>query len=247
MKTILEVCCGSYDDVLAAKAGGADRIELNSALGLGGLTPGLGLFLKAKTCAIPIICMVRPRGSGFYYDQSDRETMFAEAELFLKQAADGIAFGFLKPDFTIDGEWTEKMVKLVHAYGKQAVFHRAFDCLNDMEGGVRQLIALGVDRVLTSGLKETAPEGITNLKRLQAQYGEQIEILAGGGVRANNAKLILQKTGVRQLHSGCKTYFRDPTYANHGISYAYRKDGEYEAVDQEQVQKLKKEMERTER
>lgn len=247
MKTILEICCGSYGDALAAKNGGADRIELNSALSAGGLTPGMGMFLKARTCNLPIICMVRPRGSGFLYDQNDRETMFAEAELFLKQGAAGIAFGFLKADFTIDTEASEKMIRLIHTYGKTAVFHRAFDCLNDMEAGVKQLIALGADRILTSGLKDTAVHGTDHLRDLQEHYGTQIEILAGGGVRADNAALLLQTTGVRQLHSSCKTYFRDPTAENNGISYAIRKDGEYEAVDQNKVRELKKEMEKMER
>ncbi len=247
MKTILEVCCGSYGDVLAAKAGGGDRVELNSALSAGGLTPGMGMFMKAKTCGLPIICMVRPRGSGFQYDQQDQETMFAEAELFLKQDAAGIAFGFLHADFTIDVEASGRMINLIHTYGKTAVFHRAFDCLNDMEEGIKQLISLGADRVLTSGLCATAEHGINHLRYLQAQYGTQIEILAGGGVRPCNAALILQKTGVCQLHSSCKTYFHDPTGENNGISYATYKDGAYEVVDQNQVRELKKEMERTEK
>ena len=111
---ILEICCGSLEDVIAADAGGADRVELNSALYLGGLTPTCATLILAKQqTALPIICMVRPRGAGFCYNESELAVIFLEARELLRHGADGIAFGFLNEDKTINVEQTCKMVKLI--------------------------------------------------------------------------------------------------------------------------------------
>ena len=96
MDKIVEVCCGSYYDALQAQYGGARRIELNSALHLGGLTPSLATLLKVKdNTDLEVICMVRPRGAGFCYNDEDFEVMKLDAEILLDNGADGIAFGCL--------------------------------------------------------------------------------------------------------------------------------------------------------
>ena len=105
MKKIIEVCCGSVEDVINAEKGGADRVEFNSALYLGGLTPSLASLIYLKEhVSIPLICMVRTRGAGFTYSLEDIEVMGMDAELLLKNGADGIAFGALNADRTIDVE-----------------------------------------------------------------------------------------------------------------------------------------------
>ena len=122
----VEICCGSYQDCLNAYHGGADRIELNSALFLGGLTPSIAsLKLAKQEVEIPIVCMVRPRGAGFNYDESEIKVIFEDAKELLEAGADGLAFGFLNEDASIEVELTKKMVELIHSYGKEAVFHRA--------------------------------------------------------------------------------------------------------------------------
>lgn len=237
---ILEICCGSLEDVIAADAGGADRVELNSALYLGGLTPTCATLILAKQqTALPIICMVRPRGAGFCYNESELAVIFLEARELLRHGADGIAFGFLNEDKTINVEQTRKMVKLIHEFNGEAVFHRAFDCTSDMMKACEQLIECGCDRILTSGQAKTAVEGIKALKYLQDTYGSSIEFLAGSGVNAENALEIIRNTGIKQLHTSAKCWKIDPT-TNYGspVNYAYINGDSYDAVDAEKVKRF---------
>ena len=161
-QTIVEICCGSYYDAMEAYRGGADRIELNSALVVGGLTPTTATLklVKEKVPQLPVICMVRPRGAGFCYTEEEFEVMKAECLELLEAGADGIAFGCLKEDATIDFDKNKDLLSLIKRYNKEAVFHRAFDCVQNPFETMEQLIALGVDRVLTSGLKAKAMEGV---------------------------------------------------------------------------------------
>lgn len=242
----LEICCGSAMDAIAAERGGAERIELNSALSLGGLTPDIGslLFCREKV-KIPIIAMVRPRAGGFCYKTEEYEAMKRSAKVMLEAGADGLAFGFLKEDRTIDKERTVQMVQLVHSYGKEAVFHRAFDASVALDTAIEQLIFAGVDRVLTSGGCETAAEGAMCLSHLQECYGNEIEILAGSGVRSSNVLSLLDETGVKQVHSSCRAFAADGTARGNGVSFAYTKASEwyaYEVVSEEQVRAIKREL-----
>ena len=135
MKYTLEICAGSYYDALEACKGQADRIELNSALHLGGLTPSLASLILTKTSTdLKVICMVRPRGGGFCYGEADTQTMYADAKLLLENGADGIAFGFLNEDYTIDIPKTEHMVSIIKQYNKEAVFHRAYKLYKNQSG-----------------------------------------------------------------------------------------------------------------
>ena len=141
MKGLLEICCGSFEDVKTAWQNGADRVELNSALYLGGLTPSTANLICAKEqCSIPIITMVRPRGGGFCYSQDEYETMLLDARILLEHGADGIAFGFLTENHAIHRSRTQEMIDIIHSAGKEAVFHRAFDCVAQQERAVEALI-----------------------------------------------------------------------------------------------------------
>lgn len=239
---IFEVCAGSYQDCLAAEKGGADRVELNSALSVGGLTPSLVSLVRAKReTALPIVCMVRPRAGGFCYDETEAQLMLEEAELLLEHRADGIAFGFLKPDRTVDVEKTKRMVELIHRIGGEAVFHRAFDVTPDPVKAIEALIDCGVDRLLTSGQQAKAPEGVALIAELQSKYGSQIGLLAGSGVNDGNVRKLIEKTGIRQVHSSCKAYHTDLTTKSSNVSYAYLPEPhqmDYDCVDVERVSAL---------
>lgn len=239
---MVEICCGSYEDALAAYKGGAKRIELNSALALGGLTPSIGCVKLVKQHTdLKVISMVRPRAAGFCYTDAETEQMMADAEALMLNGSDGLAFGFLTETHEVDAEKTRNMVELVHRYGGEAVFHRAFDCVYDPHQAMETLISLGVDRVLTSGLKEKAVEGAPLLKQLQETYGSRMEILAGSGVNAGNAQSLMDSTGVTQVHSSCKDWKRDETTSGEFVNYRFAPaphEDDYDVVSEELVRKL---------
>ena len=239
---MIEICCGSYEDALAAYNGGSKQIELNSALALGGLTPSLAsLTLTKRHTDLKVICMVQPRGGGFCYSEKEFEVMMADCQLLLENGADGIAFGFLNPDLTIDINRTKMMIDLIHQYKKEAVFHRAIDVVNDYEASIENLIKLNIDRILTSGQKEKAPHAVERLASIQAQYGSQVTFLMGSGVNEKNAEELMQTTGITNIHSSCKDWRLDPATKNHGVSYAYTENPSplaYDVVSMEKVREL---------
>ena len=240
--TMIEVCAGSYQDCLAAWHGGAKRVELNSALSVGGLTPSVATLRRVKKeTGLKVICMVRPRAAGFCYDAQDVAIMLEDAEILLENGADGIAFGFLHEDGSVDVEMTNRMVELVHRYHGEAVFHRAFDVTPDPFAAMETLIRCGVDRVLTSGQKAKAMAGKELIAALQLKYGDKMQILAGSGMNASNAMEMIQDTGISQVHSSCKNYACDPTTVKDDVTYAYLSDGhekDYDIVDEALVRKL---------
>lgn len=242
MRKIIEICCGSYEDALAAYRGGAKRIELNSALHLGGLTPSLGALLLTKEHTdLKVIAMVRPRGAGFHYGEADFETMKRDAELLLFHGADGIAFGCLNEGDGIQEKQTEEMVEIIRKYQGEAVFHRAFDCVPDPYEAMELLIRLGIDRVLTSGQEAKAMDGIALIGELQKRYGDRIEILAGSGMNASNADEMMERTGIFQVHSSCKGWKPDPTTTGEKVSYSYAAaphENDYDIVEERKVREL---------
>ena len=242
-RDLFEVCAGSVQDCINAQLGGADRVELNSALHLGGLTPSLAMLklVKEKT-SLKVICMDRPRAAGFCYDDVEIETMFEDAKILLENGADGISFGFLNSDATINVTETKKMVELIHQYQKEAVFHRAFDCVDDPMHAIKQLIDCGVDRILTSGLQPTAMQGASVLEKLQSEFGNRIELLAGSGINANNIRAIKEQTGLHQFHGSCKEWCKDSTTTVGNVSYAYHESDDYDCVSLEKVKSIVQEL-----
>ena len=242
MKTTVEICTGSYADCMAAFRGGAERVELNSALSVGGLTASVAVLRRVKKeTTLKVICMVRPRAGGFCYDEAETKIMMEEARLLLENGADGIAFGFLHADGTVHRERTLQMSELIHSFGKEAVFHRAFDVTKDPFQAMEVLLSCKIDRLLTSGQRAKAMQGAELIAQLQDRFGDRIEILAGSGVNAQNAGELLARTGIRQVHSSCKGYRLDPTTASEHVSYAYLDDAhamEYDVVEETLVRAL---------
>lgn len=242
MKTTVEICTGSYADCMAAFHGGAERVELNSALSVGGLTASVAVLRRVKKeTMLKVICMVRPRAGGFCYDEAETKIMMEEARLLLENGADGIAFGFLHADGTVHRERTLQMSELIHSFGKEAVFHRAFDVTKDPFQAMQVLLSCKIDRLLTSGQRAKAMQGAELIAQLQDRFGDRIEILAGSGVNAQNAGELLARTGIRQVHSSCKGYRLDPTTASEHVSYAYLDDAhamEYDVVEETLVRAL---------
>lgn len=205
---LIEICCASTEDCLTAEKSGADRIELVSAHFLGGLTPSAAAIYKVREAvSIPIEVIIRPRMSGFTYSDEEFELMCLDARLALEYGADGIVFGFLNSSGGLDYEKTAKMLDI--AGDCDTVFHRAIDISKNPLKVAEQLASLGVKRILTSGGKPSSEEGIPLIRQLQQQFGEKIEIMAGGGINAGNIMKVIQYTGVKQVHFGGTGYIKD--------------------------------------
>ncbi len=232
----VELCAGSVDDVELAAEYGVDRIELNSGIAVGGLTPSMGLVREC--CRMfhgPVIAMVRPREGGFCYSELQYRQMLLDARLLLEQGIDGIAAGFLKADGRIDQ--TRCSDFRTQLPGCCLVFHRAFDVLPCRMTGLAELIESGWNRILTSGGQRTAMEGCSSLAELHAAASGRIEILPGGGVRPHNVGAIVTATGIRSVHTALGIRHEDPsTRHNPELSFGPITDSEsgmYSGVSRE--------------
>lgn len=199
-RILLEVAVASLDDARTAIAAGADRLELNCALELGGLTPSLSTIESVCALGTPTIVMARPRPGGFVYSADELQIATNDAMLALSIGAAGIAFGCLRPDRTINTDQVAAFARLAEHTSAQTVFHRAFDLTPDPFAALDTLIDLGVTRVLTSGQAPSAPLGAALIRRLIEHAAARIEILPGAGIRPENVKSLLAQTGATQVH-----------------------------------------------
>jgi copper homeostasis protein len=244
-KLLLEICCGAAEDAIEAAAGGADRVELCSALFLGGLTPSLGSLLQVKQqTKIPVMAMNRPRAAGFYYSATEFAVMERDADLLLEHGADGIVFGVLNPDGTIDVARSRRLRDRIGS--RQAVFHRAFDVTPDPIRALEELIDLGITRVLTSGQKSGAPAGAALIRQLTEHARRRIEVLPGAGIDLDNVRRLVADTGCNQIHMTAFAEQHDTsTQANPDIHFGAPSgpaESMYEVTDRAYVRRMKEEL-----
>lgn len=239
----LELCTGGIEDVRLAAKFCVDRIELNSGMAVGGLTPPAGLIAAARReFSGPVIAMVRPREGGFEYSQPEFHQMLDDSEFLLAGGMSGLATGFLRSDGSID---QDRCQILRDKFPKTAlVFHRAFDVTPNLPQALQQLVDCGFDRILTSGGKATALEGADVLRELQLLATGRIEILAGGGVRASNVSELLMRSGCRQIHSAVRTISEDPSTGRNAAMQlgdpAPAGNGRFGAASEEQLVELQR-------
>jgi len=237
----LEIIASTVGDCVAAESGGADRIELCSAIVTSGLTPSQGTLIEAKKrVQVPIMVMVRPRAGGFCYSEEDFTVMQRDAELVLERGADGIVFGFLHADGSIDVHRSGRLVEI--AGDKQTVFHRAFDVVPDAIGELERLIGLGLTRVLTAGQQKVALEGRERIRQLIRQSNGRIEILPGGGVRPHNVRQLIDDTGCDQVHLTAFSARCDASLSTSPIRFGCSPGApapSYECVDSEAVRRMR--------
>jgi copper homeostasis protein len=202
MRILLEVCVDSPQGLAAAIESGADRVELCSALDVGGLTPSPGLMALAAQAPIPVYAMIRPRAGNFVFDGDDEAGMMADIDAVRAAGLAGVVIGANHPDTTLDLSLLQRLME--RARGLGVTLHRAFDLTPDADAALEQAASLGVERILTSGLATTSLDGIDVLKRLVRQASGRISIMPGGGVNLATVERVVMETGASEVHSSCR-------------------------------------------
>ena len=224
---LLEVCVTSVESAVAAERGGAARVELASDLLEGGITPSAGLIARARErVRVRLQVIIRPRGGDFCYGGDEYAVMEADVLGARRAGADGVVLGLLHPDGRVDVERTRRLVVLARPL--KVTFHRAFDMAADLPRALEEVIATGADRLLTSGGAATARDGADTIAALVTAARGRIVIMAGGGIRAGNARDILQRTGVRELHAGLEEPVDSPmVFRNQKVAVGAAGDREF--------------------
>lgn len=242
-RILLEVCIASVEDALAAQTGGADRLELNAGLSLGGLTPSLGTLAEVKLAvALPVMVMLRPRPGGFCYSESDFNVMCRDGDFALEQRADGIVFGVLNEKGGIDEPRCRALIR--RCDGCPVIFHRAFDVTPDPFLALEQLIDLGFTRVMSSGQEENALSGAALLKQLIERAAGRIEILPACGINPRAVAEVVARTGCNQVHASLRQFRPDGSTSarplvRFGSTTLPREDG-FEGTDEGMVRMMRR-------
>lgn len=207
---LFEICTNGVESCLAAQEGGADRVELCAGIPEGGTTPSYAEIKTARKLltAIRLHVIIRPRGGDFCYSPLELERMAADIDMARQLGADGVVFGCLHPDGTLDGNACRQL--LAHCKGISVTFHRAFDRCRQPKEALEKLIGLGFDRVLTSGQHPKAIDGASLLHDLYLQATGRIAILAGSGVNEENILQLYKKTGIREYHFSAREPMTSP-------------------------------------
>ncbi len=200
---MLEITCFNYGSAIIAQFAGAHRIELCANYWEGGITPRRETIAEVRArLKISVHVIIRPRGGDYIYSSYEIKEMIETIQFCKDHKVNGVVIGVLNEDLEVD---TEVCSQLLSHVGKMSVtFHRAIDHCEDLDKAFKDITKLGIDRVLTSGGSSNAINGLSELKRLQASYGNKIIIMPGGGIRATNLKQLLQ-TDCNEFHSAALT------------------------------------------
>ncbi len=194
----LEICASNYHSAVNAQKAGAHRIELCSELALGGITPSYGLIKQVmEAIKIPVFVLIRPRSGNFNYTNDEFDIMKRDIQLCKDLGCAGIVSGILKVDNFIDKKRTGELIEFTRPL--EFTFHRAFDWTPNPYEAMEQLIALNVNRILTSGQESSAEKGIFVLQQLKKLANGRINILPGGGINIENV-LIFKGGGFEEIH-----------------------------------------------
>ena len=196
---VVEVVVDSVAGAIAAQEGGAQRVELCTGLFEGGVTPSAATIeLTRRHVAIGLQVMIRPRGGDFLYSDLEMEVMLRDIAVAKELGADGVVFGVLHADGTVDTTRTHHLIEAARPLN--VTFHRAFDMVADPQFSLEELIKLGVDRVLTSGQESSALEGADTIRELVKQAHGRIIVMPGGGIHERSAGRIVRETGAHEIH-----------------------------------------------
>jgi copper homeostasis protein len=237
MECIIEIIAFNIESCHIAQSAGAGRIELCDNPGDGGTAPSFG-FIKAarKILQIPLYVMIRPRGGDFYYSNEEFEIMKTDIRLCKELGCDGVVFGMLNSDGSIDKR-TAQLAELAYPMG--VTFHRAFDrCANPFEA-LEHIINYGCERILTSGQHKTAMEGAALISDLMKQADDRIIIMPGSGVNSSNIIELAEKTGATEFHSSARMNRQSKMEF---VNNTMNESRQYVTVDAEEVKKMIKQL-----
>lgn len=199
----LEICCDNFASAESAAIAGANRIELCSAIGEGGLTPSIGMIEQVlKNLNIDVHVLIRPRGGDFLYSDAEIEIIKSDIEACKELGVDGVVIGFLNADGSVDKENTADIIEL--AQPMKVCFHRAFDMCKHPLKAFEELKELGIDCLLTSGQAPKAIDGLELISQLVERAENKIKIMPGSGVRVHLLEEIHQKTKAHAYHMSAR-------------------------------------------
>ena len=239
---LIEIVVYNIESALKAQEGRVDRIELCASPGEGGTTPSYGVIESVRqNLTIDVFVMVRPRGGDFHYSSYEFYSMKKDIDQCKKSSVDGVVFGILNPDGTIDKKRCKELID--RARPLKVTCHRAFDMTRDPLEALEDCIEVGFDRILTSGQKAKAIDGVDLIAELQKKSKGRIIIMPGSGVNEKTVEEIVKKTGVSEIHFSavayreCEMKFRNPAISGMGDD----KDSEFKlrTVDPEKIRKMR--------
>jgi copper homeostasis protein len=230
MNVLLEVCVDSPHGLLAAIDGGADRVELCSALSLGGLTPTYALMALAGGEGMPAVVMIRPRPGDFVWSAEEAEHMRGEIDDAMELGMQGIAIGANRADGRLDSKLLRDLLKDVDP-SVEKVLHRSIDLTPDPVEAVETAVALGFDRILTSGGAVRAVDALGKIKAMCDRARGRIEIMPGSGITPENVKGLRALLPITQIHASCSVAVpQDPRAVALGFTGAFRRETDADAV-----------------
>jgi copper homeostasis protein len=223
---LVEVCVDSVASAIAAERGGAQRVELCSDLLEGGITPSLGLLGVVRSkLSIGLHLIIRPRPGDFCYSDEEFDCMRRDVEVAKKEGANGVVFGILQPDATVDTRRTRQLIEL--ARPMSVTFHRAFDMSADLYRALDDVCATGADRILTSGGEQECVQGLKTVARLVECARGRTTIMAGGRIGIHEAATIIERTGVTEIHAGLATPVNAVQQNSRGLSLGKAAEHEF--------------------
>lgn len=232
----LELCVEDMAGLSAAMAGGADRVELCSALVVGGLTPSAGFMRMAARSGVPAMALIRPRPGGFVYSDDEVQVMLDDVTAAREIGLAGVVIGAAHPDGSLE---LDVLTRLRDAAGPLDVsLHRVFDLTPDPFAAIDQAVELGFSRILTSGQQKTVPEGLKLLTELGAYADGRISIMPGGGINLRNVGEVIRTSGITEIHSSCSVV-KGQVEAQL-VRFGFSPDGPRKVFDPEAVAEMRR-------
>ena len=239
----IEIVVYNIESALRAQEGGADRIELCDNPGEGGTTPSFGTIESVRqNVNMDVFVMIRPRGGDFHYSNYEFHCMKRDIDQCQKLSADGVVFGILNADGTLDKKRCKELID--RARPMKVTCHRAFDMTSDPFQTLEDCIEVGFDRILTSGHQTVASKGTLLIAELVKKANSRIAIMPGSGVNEETVEKIVSETGVKEIHFSA-TAFRESVmyYRNMAIAGMGSDEGaefKYRTVDPDRVRVMRK-------